>query len=48
MPAKVPPQSTYQQLKESPFFKVGLHAAAFAAGVWFIQSPLMDVLVPQI
>lgn len=49
MPIKAQPQqNSFEKIRASPFYKVGLQAAIFAAGVWFIQSPLMDTLVPQI
>lgn len=31
----------------TPVGKIGLNVALFVAGVVFIQSPVMDMLVPQ-
>ena len=44
-PAK---ESKFEQLTKTPAFTVGWNVALFAAGVAFIQSPLMDMLVPQL
>lgn len=40
--------STYQQIVSSPAFAAAVQVGLFAAGVAFIQSPLMDFLVPQL
>lgn len=45
-PAKQP--SAFEQFKNSPAFTVAVQASLFAAGVAFIQSSLMDFLVPQL
>lgn len=45
-PVKQP--STFEQIKNSPAFTVAVQVSLFAAGVAFIQSPLMDFLVPQL
>lgn len=41
-------KSTLQKIKETPAFAVGTQVALFGLGVLFIQSPLMDMLVPQL
>ncbi|KAK6204644.1 uncharacterized protein RJT21DRAFT_117087 [Scheffersomyces amazonensis] len=41
-------ESTFEQIKNSPLFTVALNATFFGLGVLFIQSPLMDMLVPQL
>lgn len=41
-------KSTFQKSKETPAFAVGTQVALFGLGVLFIQSPLMDMLVPQL
>ena len=54
MSGRFPPQgakeepSTFEQIKKSPAFIVGTQAVLFGLGVLFIQSPLMDMLVPQL
>ncbi len=51
---RIPPQgakeeqSTFEKIKNSPAFTIGTQAALFGLGVLFIQSPLMDMLVPQL
>lgn len=42
------PESTFEQIKKTPAFTIALNATLFAAGVAFIQSPLMEMLVPQL
>lgn len=48
MAPKQQQQSTFEQIKNSPAFTVAIQLGLFAAGVAFIQSPLMDFLVPQL
>lgn len=51
---RIPPQgakeeqSTFEKIKNSPAFTIGTQAALFGLGGLFIQSPLMDMLVPQL
>lgn len=42
------PKSRFQAFKESPLYTIALNGAFFVAGVAFIQSPLMDMLAPQL
>ncbi|KAG0668177.1 protein translocation complex component [Maudiozyma exigua] len=42
------PKSRLQEFKESPAFTILLNGTLFVAGVAFIQSPLMDMLAPQL
>jgi len=42
------PKSKFQEFKESPAFTIVLNGSLFIAGVAFIQSPLMDMLAPQL
>ncbi|ODV57876.1 Tom6p ASCRUDRAFT_131967 [Ascoidea rubescens DSM 1968] len=44
---KQEPVSRFQKFKESPAYPVVLNVSLFAAGVWFIQSEIMDLMVPQ-
>ena len=39
---------SFENFKKSPAFTVIVNASLFVAGVVFIQSPLMDMLVPQL
>jgi import receptor subunit TOM6 len=41
-------ESTFDQIKKMPAFTVAVNVGLFVAGVAFIQSPLMDMLVPQL
>lgn len=41
-------ESTWEQIKKAPAFTLAVQAGFFAAGVAFILSPLMDMLVPQL
>lgn len=41
-------KSRFQQFKESPAFTIALNGTMFIAGIAFIQSPLMDMLAPQL
>lgn len=42
-------EETYlESLKKLPIYTIGVNVALFAAGVAFIQSELMDMLVPQL
>ncbi|GMM33836.1 Tom6 protein [Saccharomycopsis crataegensis] len=41
------PTSRFQQFKKTPLYPVLVNGVLFTAGVWFIQSPLMDLLNPQ-
>ncbi|CUM64720.1 uncharacterized protein PRCAT00002330001 [Priceomyces carsonii] len=40
--------SAFEKFRASPAFTVGLNVVLFAAGVALIQSPVMDMLVPQL
>lgn len=40
--------TTLEQITKTPAFAVAVQVGLFAAGVAFIQSPLMDFLVPQL
>lgn len=42
------PKSRFQKFKESPIYTVVLNTTFFAAGVIFIQSPLMEMMAPQL
>lgn len=42
------PKSKLQEFKESPAFTILLNGTLFVAGIAFIQSPLMDMLAPQL
>lgn len=42
------PKSRFQAFKESPLYTIALNGTFFIAGVAFIQSPLMDMLAPQL
>lgn len=42
------PESKFQEFKKTPAYTIGLNAVFFAAGIYFIQSSLMDQLVPQL
>lgn len=46
-PKETEPTSRFQQFKKTPIYPVLCNGVLFAAGVWFIQSPLMDLLNPQ-
>ncbi|AMD19152.1 HBR251Cp [Eremothecium sinecaudum] len=41
-------QSRLQQFKESPAYPVLLNLTLFGLGVAFIQSPLIEMLAPQL
>lgn len=42
-------QETYlAQIQKLPIYTIGVNAVMFVAGVAFIQSPLMEMLVPQL
>lgn len=41
-------ESYFQALRKTPAYTLGVNAVLFVAGVAFIQSPLMDMLVPQL
>jgi import receptor subunit TOM6 len=41
-------ESYFAQIQKTPAFTIAVHAGLFAAGVAFIQSPLMEMLVPQL
>lgn len=43
-----PPQSRFQKFKESPLYTILLNGTFFVAGVAFIQSPLMEMMAPQL
>ncbi|KAK6455123.1 uncharacterized protein RJT20DRAFT_142165 [Scheffersomyces xylosifermentans] len=40
-------ESALEQFKKTPAYTIGLNVTLFSLGVLFIQSPLMDMLVPQ-
>lgn len=46
-PAAEPQNSYFQELKKTPFYPLAVNGILFAAGVWFIQSPLMDLMKPE-
>lgn len=46
--APAAPKSRLQKFKESPLYTIALNSAFFIGGVAFIQSPLMDMLAPQL
>ncbi|CAR26679.1 hypothetical protein ZYGR_0H05000 [Zygosaccharomyces rouxii] len=46
--APQPPKSAFQKFKESPLYTIVLNGGFFVAGVAFIQSPLMDMMAPQL
>lgn len=46
--AAPPQESQWTKIVNNPIFTVASNVALFAAGVAFIQSPLMDMLVPQL
>ncbi|CCF57598.1 hypothetical protein KAFR_0C06070 [Kazachstania africana CBS 2517] len=41
-------KSKFQRFRETPAYTMVLNGAFFIAGVAFIQSPLMDMLAPQL
>ncbi|KAH3900202.1 Tom6p SCDLUD_003173 [Saccharomycodes ludwigii] len=41
-------KSRFQLFRESPAWTVLVNVALFGAGVAFIQSPLMDMMAPQL
>lgn len=43
-----PPKSKFQKFKESPLYTIVLNGSFFIAGVAFIQSPLMEMMAPQL
>ncbi|EDK44750.1 hypothetical protein PP707_07025 [Acetobacter pasteurianus] len=49
---RIPPttkeESYIEKIKKTPAFTIGTQVALFGLGVLFIQSPLMDMLVPQL
>ncbi|CUS21773.1 LAQU0S04e00474g1_1 [Lachancea quebecensis] len=45
-PAKKP--SRFEQFKQTPAFPVLVNLGLFVAGIAFIQSPLMDMMAPQL
>ena len=40
--------SRFEEFTKSPAFTLGVNAVLFVAGVVFIQSPMMEMLVPQL
>lgn len=40
--------SAFEQFTNAPVFTVATHIGLFVAGVAFINSSLMDMLVPQL
>ncbi|CCE90411.1 Tom6p TDEL_0B02820 [Torulaspora delbrueckii] len=47
-PVPQAPKSKFQQFKESPLYTIVLNGSLFIAGVAFIQSPLMEMMAPQL
>lgn len=47
-PASTQPKSRFQQFRESPAYTIIVNGGLFVAGVAFIQSPLMEMLAPQL
>lgn len=47
-PVSNKPKTRFQLFRESPFYTVLVNGGLFVAGVAFIQSPLMDMLAPQL
>lgn len=41
-------KSTFQKFKESPLYTITFNGVFFIAGVAFIQSPLMEMMAPQL
>lgn len=41
-------ESYLESLRKLPVYPVAVNTVLFAAGVAFIQSPLMEMLVPQL
>lgn len=41
-------ESFLQGIRKLPVYTIGVNVVLFAAGVAFVQSPLMDMLVPQL
>lgn len=51
MPNAAPPQqpkTAFQKFRESPLYTIVLNGGLFIAGVAFIQSPLMEMMAPQL
>ncbi|QLQ82028.1 hypothetical protein HG537_0G02820 [Torulaspora globosa] len=42
------PKSRFQKFLESPLYTIVLNGTLFVAGVAFIQSPLMEMMAPQL
>lgn len=42
------PKTRFQLFRESPAYTIIVNGALFIAGVALIQSPLMDMLSPQL
>ncbi|SCU92995.1 LAMI_0E12838g1_1 [Lachancea mirantina] len=40
--------SRFQQFKETPAYPILVNVSLFIAGVAFIQSPLMEMMAPQL
>lgn len=47
-PVSKKPKSKFQLFKESPAYTILVNGGLFIAGVAFIQSPLMEMLAPQL
>ncbi|CAK7901062.1 mitochondrial import receptor subunit Tom6p [[Candida] anglica] len=41
-------ESYLSQIQKTPAYTLAVHAGLFVAGIAFIQSPLMEMLVPQL
>ncbi|GMM53445.1 Tom6 protein [Maudiozyma humilis] len=46
--APAAPKFKFQEFKESPAFTILVNGSLFVAGIAFIQSPIMDMLAPQL
>ncbi|SCV06150.1 LANO_0H23200g1_1 [Lachancea nothofagi CBS 11611] len=40
--------SRFEQFRQTPAFPVLVNLSLFVAGIAFIQSPLMDMMAPQL
>lgn len=47
-PAPAKKLSKFEEFKQTPLYTVGLNAGLFVAGVAFVLSSLMEMLVPQV
>lgn len=42
------PKSRLQEFRESPMYTIFVNGTLFVAGIAFIQSPLMEMLAPEL